>query len=105
MTIHYYKTHPEPFEAVALGIKTHEIRKDDRSQRPRPGEVVVLREWEPHGGACRCRDCWDEVAQKRIGPGGDYTGRELRCLVTHVTLPGFWYLPADVFVMSVRVEP
>jgi hypothetical protein len=103
MTIHYFKAHPNPFEAVAIGAKTHEVRRDDRRERPRPGDLVVLREWDPHGPACGCRDCRGPEGE-RIGPGGNYTGSELRCRVTHVTLPGTWGLPTDVYVMSVRVE-
>lgn len=83
--IHYFKTHPEPFEQVLLGMKRHEIRRDDRTSRPRAGDMVVLREWRPTDGT-------DE---------GEYTGREVEKRVTYVTPPGAWGLPEDVYVMSV----
>lgn len=86
--IHYFKTHPEPFNASAVGIKTHDIRKDDRATRPRPGDLVVLQEWEPVLGT----------------DGGDYTGRDLRRRVTYVSEPGTWGLPKDLYVMSHRAE-
>lgn len=81
--IHHFKIHPEPFEQVVLGFKRHEIRRDDRSVRPRTGDLVVLREWRP------------------IGDDGDYTGREVKKRVTHVTDPGTWGLPSDLYVMSI----
>lgn len=85
--IHYFKTWPDPFEAAAVGIKTHEIRRDDRGQRPRAGDLIILQEWQPVDGA----------------PGqGDYTGRELRRRVTFVSAPGTWGLPSDLYVMSIR---
>lgn len=86
--IHYFKCHPDPFDAVAVGVKTHEVRRDDRPARPRPGDVVVLREWQPQPGTDR----------------GEFTGRDLRRRVTHVTGPAEWGLPADVYVMSIRDE-
>lgn len=89
--LHYFKCWPEPFAAMAVGIKTHEIRRDDRATRPRPGDLVVLQEWQPQAGT-----------DKPVT--GDYTGRDLRRRVTYVTDPGQWGLGPDTYVMSLRDE-
>lgn len=100
--IHYFKIHPEPFEAVLLGIKSHEVRKDDRGVRPRPGDLLVLREWQPDFYACY------DSRVKKIDDGpvpsictGEYTGREVKKRVTYVSEPGTWGLPDGIYVMSI----
>jgi Domain of unknown function (DUF3850) len=59
---HELKCWPEFFEPMLLGLKTAELRYNDRDYKI--GDVLLLREWEPH----------DET----------YSGRECRRLVTHV---------------------
>lgn len=98
--IHYFKCWPQPFDAVVLGLKMFEVRKDDRADRPRPGDLVLLREWVPtitvsDRGA-------DDPALKTVG--GDYTGREIFLRVTYVALPGEWGLPSGLYVMGLRDE-
>lgn len=39
--IHDLKCHPEPFRALAFGLKRHEFRKDDRGFAP--GDVLRIR--------------------------------------------------------------
>lgn len=85
VNIHYFKTHPEPFEAVLLGNKRHEVRRDDRAVRPRVGDLLVLQEWRPTAGTKE----------------GDYTGREIKKRVTYVTDPGTWGIPDGLYVMSI----
>lgn len=80
--IHRFKCWPEPFEAMQDGLKTHEVRKDDRVDRPTVGDVVVLRQWDPETE--------------------NYTGHEFSRRVTHVTEPGTFGLPPDLYVMSLR---
>lgn len=87
--IHYFKTWPEPFGACASGAKRYEIRKDDRPELPRVGDLVVLQEWRP--------GIVDKVQ-------GDYTGRELRVRVTYLTEPKQWGLPEDLYVFGFRPE-
>lgn len=92
MRTHYFKTWPDPFEAAAIGSKPYEIRKDDRGTRLAVGDVVVLREWRPVA----------EEAFVREPLEGNYTGRELRGVVTYVSVPGTWGLPGDLYVMAIR---
>lgn len=42
---HTLKTWPEPFHAVANGLKTFEVRRDDRNFKE--GDRLVLQEWVP----------------------------------------------------------
>lgn len=45
--LHELKLAPEWFDDVAFGIKTFEIRKDDRGYAV--GDILRLREWEDGG--------------------------------------------------------
>ena len=67
MTIHELKIWPQYFDAIASGIKTFEVRKDDRGFAV--GDTLVLKEWKliqhslspsftvnvaiPQGGGCK----------------------------------------------------
>jgi hypothetical protein len=72
---HELKTWPPFYEAVAIGAKTFELRRDDRAYVV--GDTLVLREWEPVTDA--------------------YTGRWVRVRVTYLVrdaarfglMPGF----------------
>jgi hypothetical protein len=57
-TQHELKTWPEFFEPVFQGVKTFELRKDDREYRE--GDELWLREWQPMKGYTG-RDCWRVV--------------------------------------------
>lgn len=59
---HDLKIWPTYFDAVADGLKTFELRRDDRGFRA--GDVLLLREWNPN----------TEV----------YTGRTIRCHVDYL---------------------
>ncbi len=80
MIVHELKTWPEPFEAVRTDLKFHEVRRADRPFGV--GDTLRLREWNPASEL--------------------YTGRELRVVITYITLPGTFGLPSDVCVMSVE---
>ncbi len=82
--IHELKTWPEPFQAVATGQKTHEVRKDDRPFEA--GDVLRLREWDP--------SLWEHPVYGVPAARG-YTGREVYVRVTYVTKAGTWGLPAN----------
>lgn len=55
--IHDLKILPEWFNAVISGVKTFEIRKDDRDYQPR--DELLLREWD--GTAYTGRTCRADV--------------------------------------------
>lgn len=80
--IHELKTWSGSFMAIAMGNKTHDIRKADRLFSV--GDVLFLREWDP---------------DLRV-----YSGRQVYVNVTYVTKLGEWGLPSDVCVMSVRLS-
>jgi len=46
MKVHSLKTWPGFFRAVALGLKTFEVRKDDRGFEV--GDHLSLEEWDPN---------------------------------------------------------
>jgi hypothetical protein len=75
--IHELKTWCEPFEAVWSGLKTYEIRKNDRGFQH--GDTLCLREWDRHTE--------------------QYTGRVVTAEVGFAT-EGTWGLPPDLCVMS-----
>jgi hypothetical protein len=95
---HHLKTWPEHFQAVALGIKRAELRKDDRGFSV--GDTLVLQEWD--------RNIWMSV----LGSGVEaadavdaaYTGAEIRARVTHTLHgPGFG-LEAGYVMMSLSLD-
>ena len=99
VNIHHFKIHPENFEQIVLGSKRHEVRKDDRAQRPRAGDLIVLREWRPDFKEEPRRRKDDEPPA--VPTCGEYTGREIQKRVTYVTEPGTWGLPENIYVMSI----
>lgn len=80
---HLVKSWPQEFQAVLLGAKTHEFRKNDRDYQV--GDVVTLQEWEP--GL----------------PDGSYTGRLCQVLVTHIGCGGTFDIPGGYVVLSIRL--
>lgn len=70
MKIHELKTVPEPFEAIWVGRKMFELRRDDRGFNV--GDQLRLVEWTPDGGAQRIVCC--EVSY--IVRYGDFPGLE-----------------------------
>lgn len=68
MSTHILKTHPGPFQDSWLGLKSYEVRLDDRDYEL--GDRIDLVEWHPHIGA---------------------TGREIKCLRVIHKLTGGQY--------------
>lgn len=58
--VHELKIRPEYFEAVFMGTKTFEIRKNDRGFKV--GDMLILKEWS-----------------------GSYTGKKLARKVTYIS--------------------
>ena len=76
MATHELKTWPEYFAAIVSGVKTFEIRKDDRHFEV--GDTLVLRKWEP----MEMPDNWG-FYEDCPEPGGAYTGEQISRLVTY----------------------
>ncbi len=79
VTIHELKTWPEPFGAVFDGIKTVEVRKDDRGFSI--GDLLHLR-------------CFDPALNV-------YTGEELTVKVRHILSGSEWGLKDGFVAMSI----
>lgn len=79
---HELKCWPEFFAATANGMKTAELRREDRGFAP--WDTLRLREWDP--------------------ATGEYTGRELEATVTHVLRgDGSFGLAAGWAMLSILV--
>lgn len=86
---HELKTDPDVFDAVAAGVKTFEIRLNDRDYQP--GDGLLLR---------RTRDTgW---AMKNTGAPLEYTGEEFRCIVTYVLRGPVYGLADGWAILSFR---
>ncbi len=85
--IHELKTWPGPFDAIWRGVKTCELRKNDRDFKV--GDFLELREWNP-------------LAPGRIADGV-YTGRSITAAVTHMIASGTFGLSDDLCVLSIAV--
>lgn len=87
MSTHELKCWPEFFKAIVAGVKTFEVRRDDRFFKV--CDRLVLREF--------CPDL--NVPQSR--EGGVYTGQEITVEVTYIT--NFTQQPGYV-VMAIVVR-
>lgn len=85
--IHELKTDPEMFKAVHKGVKTYEIRRNDRNYKE--GDELLLKETVYTG---------EEMSQ---GAELLYTGRSLSVLVVHVLHGPVYGLVDDWCIMSV----
>ena len=83
MANHDLKCWPAPFQALYDELKTFEWRLNDRDYEV--GDILLLREWDPNSG-----------------DAGQYTGRELKRLVTYILRGGKFGMPKKYVVMSVR---
>lgn len=84
LTVHDLKTWTTPFKATWDGLKTLEIRKNDRGYRA--GHALHLREW---------------AMPAEVDEENHYTGASILALVTHVQ-EGFG-LPDGFVAMSIKV--
>lgn len=94
---HEVKCWPESFEAIATGVKTFEIRKDDRGYLV--GDYLLLREWKPTPAAMGVADL---SAVKR-----QYTGRNMMCVITYILREadpfGAFLSGLDTVVLSIQL--
>lgn len=63
--IHQLKSWPDIFQAVVDGLKTFEVRKNDRNFKV--GDGIILNEWKPGEGY-----------------SGEYTGRRLSARIIYI---------------------
>lgn len=82
MTTHDLKCWPEHYDAIAQGVKTLELRLDDRDYQT--GDYLHLRRYEPMTQA--------------------YTGAAMDVLVTHTLRGGPWLTPGYVAMSVTRVS-
>lgn len=78
---HSIKILPDFFEAVWLGIKTFEVREDDRGYKA--GDILILKEFIP--------------AEDR------FTGRSVPVFVSYVMSGGNFGIDSRFCVMSIKV--
>ena len=97
-TTHNLKCWPEPFAAVANGIKTFEVRRDDRPYAV--GDTLILREWCPglYEGAIADGSSQEEATDFA------YTGARCDMRVTHCWRGAPLLPPGLVAMAVVRVD-
>lgn len=78
---HYLKILPEYFRAVRCGVKTFELRRNDRNYQP--CDTLVLQEWTLENG---------------------YTGQELTRYVPYVLYGPVLGLDPDWCILSLMAE-
>ena len=85
MIDHEFKTWPTYFDALDSGIKTAEVRKNDRVVTPQAGEIAMFREWVPEGSTVRVVHAIGTSSDLLpVVNAGHYTGRFTRKLICHV---------------------
>lgn len=103
--IHELKTWPGNYEAVASGVKRHDIRKADRLFKV--GDSVILREWN--------LETYERFIAERVTPGmpesqadqikseavtAAYTKRSVLRKITYISVGGSWGLSDNICVLS-----
>lgn len=81
-TLHHLKIHPAPFRAIVNGQKRADYRRIDRPIRP--GELVLLSEWEPDASP----------------NGGHFTGGAVLVQCTHLQEGQEYGIPAGHGIYS-----
>ena len=87
--LHELKIDPEVFEAVAMGIKAFEIRKNDRGFQV--GDELMLRKTRYTG-----------AAMKLHGAPLEYTGDELTVKVSYVLRGPIYGLADGWVILSIK---
>lgn len=78
---HELKTSPEPFRATLLGLKSYEVRENDRPYNI--ADTLLLQEYRKDSKY--------------------YTGREIEARITFITLGGSYGLPDNLCVLGIEV--
>ena len=90
--LHELKIKPEYYDAVVNGIKTFEIRKNDRNYAV--GDTLLLKEFDR-----------DNIYDRKWATHSEYTGREFFAIVTYVfALSTFIDIDEDYVVLGIKVR-
>ena len=84
--IHELKILPEYFKAVAGGVKTFELRKNDRNYKV--GDTLLLREWNP--------------IETNIITNLSFTGNKVRAKITYILNGGSYGLDKDYCILGIK---
>jgi hypothetical protein len=99
---HELKTDPEVFQAMWDGLKTYELRYNDRDFQK--GDILILKQTERSAEELDyLNDCMPSNSIKKETFEVEYTGRELKMLVTHVLHGPAYGLVDGWCIMSVKV--
>lgn len=93
MTIHRLKIQPKYYEVVASGVKTFEVRKNDRDYKLL--DTLYLREWEATTRIVEAED----GNLVRVA-SDEYTGREVHRTVTYILQGGQWGIEEGYVVLG-----
>ena len=90
--LHELKIQPEYYDAVANGIKTFEIRKNDRNYNV--GDTLLLKEFDKN-----------DIYNRKWANHSEYTGRELCVVITYIfNLKDFLSIDEDYVVLGIKVR-
>lgn len=87
MRTHTLKAWPQSFQAIWDGLKTYDIRRNDRSFMV--DDVLDLREYQPE----------DPLKLSIEG----FSGRRILARVVYMTAGGNWSLPGGICALGIRV--
>lgn len=90
--LHELKILPEYYDAVANGIKTFEIRKNDRNYKV--GDTLRLREFDE-----------DDIYQVQWATHSEYSGKECFAAITYIfNLKDFLNVDEDYVILGIKVK-
>lgn len=90
--LHELKILPQYYDAVVNGIKTFEIRKNDRNYSV--GDTIKLREFDK-----------DDIYNVKWSTHSEYTKRECYAVITYIlNLKDFLNLDEDYVALGIKVR-
>ena len=90
--LHELKISPKYYDAVVNGIKTFEIRKNDRNYSV--GDTLRLREFDK-----------DDIYKVQWATHSEYTGKQCVAVITYIfNLKDFLNIDEDYVVLGIKVR-
>lgn len=90
--LHELKILPKYYDAVINGMKTFEIRKNDRNYSV--GDTLRLREFDK-----------DDIYHSKWATHSEYTGKECFAVITYIfNLKDFLSIDEDYVVIGIKVK-